>query len=292
MFTGRTGARMLRFALPALLILLVLAGLRGATTLPGWSSRYHSDGVVAGAVLEGLLAVLLAAMLIRGRWAEPVGYVSARLHRLLKYLITGGLVVIPVVMLFSHFHPKPGPPPKIKQKASAGQQHLVKPGQWHFPLADILYGLLVALLVAAVVLCWIMARRRLGDGDDGDPDPDPGDEPAELGAAVASGRAALLRLDDARAAIIACYVAMESSLASAGAARGVADTPDELLARAVAAGLASVAAASRLTSLFYEARFSTHPLGPADRDEAERALTEIAASIERLRAGETVGAQG
>jgi hypothetical protein len=59
----------------------------------------------------------------------------------------------------------------------------------------------------------------------------------------------------------------------------VADTPDELLARAVAAGLAQGPAATRLTRLFYEARFSTHPLAQGERDAAEQALTELAAGL-------------
>jgi hypothetical protein len=54
----------------------------------------------------------------------------------------------------------------------------------------------------------------------------------DLREAVESGRSALRTLDDARAAIIACYVAMENSLARRGAARGIAGTPDELPARA------------------------------------------------------------
>ena len=58
------------------------------------------------------------------------------------------------------------------------------------------------------------------------------EDPEDLREAVESGRSALRTIDDARAAIIACYVAMENSLAERGAARAVADTPDELLARA------------------------------------------------------------
>ena len=76
-----------------------------------------------------------------------------------------------------------------------------------------------------------------------------------------SGRSALRTVDDARAAIIACYLAMETSLAERGAARGVADTPGELLTRATESGLVRGTAAGRLTALFYEARFSSHPLG-------------------------------
>jgi len=54
----------------------------------------------------------------------------------------------------------------------------------------------------------------------------PADEDPDLSRAVQSGHAALRQVDDARAAIIACYAAMERSLAKAGAARGQAETPD------------------------------------------------------------------
>ena len=101
----------------------------------------------------------------------------------------------------------------------------------------------------------------------------------ELREAVAEGRAALAAIDDARAAIIACYVAMERSLAERGTARAAADTPDELLGRAVASGVVRGGAAGRLTALFYEARFSTHPLGSGQRDAASAALDELAAEL-------------
>jgi hypothetical protein len=59
----------------------------------------------------------------------------------------------------------------------------------------------------------------------------------------------------------------------------VADTPDELLARATASGLVHGSAAARLTALFYEARFSSHPLDRRQRDAAEQALDELAAAL-------------
>ena len=101
----------------------------------------------------------------------------------------------------------------------------------------------------------------------------------DLREAVESGRSALRTLDDARAAIIACYVAMETHLAERGTARAVADTPDELLARAQATGLVRGTAAARLTALFYEARFSSHPLDRGDWDAAADALDELAAAL-------------
>ena len=102
---------------------------------------------------------------------------------------------------------------------------------------------------------------------------------AELRAAVESGRAALAEISDARAAIIACYVAMERSLADRGTRRTVTDTPDELLARAVAAGTVRGPAASTLTGLFYEARFSTHPVAGRQRAAASAALDDLAAEL-------------
>ena len=96
---------------------------------------------------------------------------------------------------------------------------------------------------------------------------------------MAEGTAALAAIDDARAAIIACYVAMERSLADRGTARDAADTPDELLRRAVASGTVHGGAAGRLTALFYEARFSTHPLDAGQRDAASAALDELAAEL-------------
>jgi hypothetical protein len=70
----------------------------------------------------------------------------------------------------------------------------------------------------------------------------------------------------------------------------VADTPDELLARAVAAGTVRGGAASRLTSLFYEARFSTHPLSEGKRDAASAALDELARELKERKDPKTAPA--
>jgi hypothetical protein len=72
---------------------------------------------------------------------------------------------------------------------------------------------------------------------------------------------------------------MEASLDERGAARVIADTPDELLTRATAMGIVRGTAASRLTGLFYEARFSSHPLDRRHRDAAAQALAELAGEL-------------
>ena len=148
------------------------------------------------------------------------------------------------------------------------------------PLTDVLYALLVLALIAGIVVCVVLLRRRRPGLDA---------EPAEasvaegqrgdLREAVSSGRRALAELDDTRAAIIACYVAMERSLAAAGADQEAADTPDEFLGRAVAAGLVRGRAAGVLARLFYEARYSAHELTTAQRDAAQEALEQLAADL-------------
>jgi hypothetical protein len=282
----RAQSGLLRLALPVLLVLLILAGLRGVAGPDGWAGRYTRDDVVIGVALEAVLAVLLLVLAVRGRRAPKDAFVAARLRGMLIYLLVLAAIAIPLVLLLGHVHGTGRPtrsPGNPLREQPLPRLHTVPPVRpvtsSRFPFDDVLYGLLVALLLAAVILCWLLLSRRRRHAPAAGPGPEPDDEPAGLRAAVESGRAALHRLDDARAAIIACYAAMEQSLARAGTARAVADTPDELLARAVAAGLAGGPAAGRLTVLFYEARFSSHPLGQGDRDAAELALTDIAAGL-------------
>ncbi len=192
------------------------------------------------------------------------------------------VAVVLITDLHLHFLGKAGPP-----TSPAPFKHKLKlpppppapsGGGWalHIPWAPILYGLLVVALVAAVAISiWWSYRLRQAAAplviEDVGAD--------ELREAVESGRAALAEISDARAAIIACYVAMERSLADRGTSRTVADTPDELLARAVGAGTVRGPAAGRLTALFYEARFSTHPVAAGQRAAASAALDELAAEL-------------
>jgi hypothetical protein len=129
---------------------------------------------------------------------------------------------------------------------------------------------IVVIVRRARQLSWTNVDELTGDD---------GEAEEQLRRAVQSGQAALRDVDDARLAIIACYVAMEQSLAQAGTVRAAAETPDELLARAATAGLVQGGEAARLTELFYEARFSSHPLPAQRRDEALQALDVLAASL-------------
>jgi hypothetical protein len=280
-----------------LLVVLVIAGLRGTVPAPRWNGPLKADGVTIGIAVEVVFGVLLLAVRAREaaarRAAAALPYAAATadkdieppqaLRFTLRYVLTACMVGVAVVLLADlhlHFFVKPKQVPPASNKLTGPPRPPLKPssgGSIHIPLGPILYALLIIAIVAAVVVSiWWSTRLR---------------RPAaplvitdvvsteELREAVNEGRAALAGIDDARAAIIACYAAMERRLAERGTARGAADTPDELLARAVAAGIVRGGAAGRLTTLFYEARFSTHPLGAGQRDAASAALDELAEEL-------------
>jgi uncharacterized protein DUF4129 len=277
----------------ALLIILGLAGLRGAVTAPRWNESLRHDGLAIGLALEVVLGVLLVVTARRRSRASraaalgqvPLNEVAAKLREVLLVVLGTGMIAVAVAYVislhlrFPPHHPRRNLPtlalPTVGFTATPRRSQVT---DVHFPLAASLYGVLIAALVAGVLLSIWWARRfrpSLGAGRRDFVAQDPED----LLEAVESGRSALRTFDDARAAIVACYVAMENRLAQRGAARAAAETPDELLARASASGLVRGTAAERLTALFYEARFSSHPLGREQRDAAEQALDELAAAL-------------
>jgi Domain of unknown function (DUF4129) len=268
----------------ALLIVVGLAGLRGAVGTLSWDGPLHRDAVVVGVVLEVVIVTLFVILLVRhGRGSQEPTAVKLRGVLL---LVLGAAGIGAVVLMLAGLHLKglgPGRrlPPIGHPTARPSFSFRPHPGSGsalHFPVTVLLYALLVVVLLAGVAVSIWWARRlrppialRAGEVI--------AEDPEQLREAVESGRSALRTVDDARAAIIACYLAMETTLAERGTARGAADTPGELLTRATEAGLVRGSAAGQLTALFYEARFSSHPLGHRQRDAAERALDELAADL-------------
>jgi hypothetical protein len=287
----------------ALLIILGLAGLRGAVATPRWDGPLHRDGLVIGLALEVVLGTLLVITIWRrsaGVDAQRAGVTAAsavavKLRGVLIFVLGAGMIGVAVAMAFGlglHLFTAKPARPVIRHAAPPTAKVTVPPLRpvrsvaFHIPVAALLYALLVVALLAGVVLSiWWARRLRLPGG----PREDDfiAEDSEDLREAVESGRSALRTLDDARAAIIACYVAMENSLAGRGATRGIAGTPDELLARARDTGVVRGNAAARLTALFYEARFSSHPLDRSQRDAAEQALDELATALAQTETAET-----
>lgn len=304
MVSVMTARQQLARLLPlVLLILLAIAGLHGAVASPRWDGPLRSDGVTIGLILEAILGVLLALTLRRDRAAKRAAShtasksansdeartdVPAALRFVLTWVLSLGMIAVAIALIADlHLHftaggkpsspPRPPVPGRLKPAPT-----VTASSSFHFPWGPVLWGLLAAVLVAAIVISiwWSTRVRRPAT-----PQPmtdDLAEDSEGLRDAVASGRAALAELDDAREAIIACYVAMESTLADRGTARQTSDTPDELLARAVTTGILdgmAAGAAEELTNLFYEARFSTHPLGESHRDAARHALDYLAEEL-------------
>ncbi|HEV2889195.1 MAG TPA: DUF4129 domain-containing protein [Frankiaceae bacterium] len=84
---------------------------------------------------------------------------------------------------------------------------------------------------------------------------------------------------DPREAVIACYVRMERALAEAGSPRGATETPLELLRRVLASFAVPEADVRRLTDLFTEARFSSHPVTDEMRHAARRSLGAVSDAL-------------
>lgn len=280
----------------ALLLILALAGLRGSIARPRWSGPMHNAAVGVGVALTVVLAILLTATWLRRRRAlaqEPAQQeadaeadVAAKLRGVLFVVLSLGIATLGVLLIYAaHLNlgngkPRPSLPSAAapRTRPSARPRGPGRPDVLSVPISDILYGLLVVALISAVLLS-IWWSRRLRGALGTVREIEETEESEDLRQAVESGRSALRTLDDARAAIIACYVAMERSLADRGAARGVAGTPDELLARATSGNIVHGTAPARLTVLFYEARFSSHPMEQTQRRAAEQTLDELAAAL-------------
>jgi hypothetical protein len=197
--------------------------------------------------------------LVEMRWhRDPdAGQPAAGLRAGLRAFLITALIALPVLVLadaVGHLparkaRPQRPPGGRLRVPSPPPSAHAARGGSVDVTL--VLYALLIAAIVIAAAITVVLIRRRApaaswaGVGELEDEEPE-----AALRRAVASGQAALADIDDARQAIIACYVAMEASLAQRGAARSVADTPDELLARATEQGVVRGGAAARLTALF------------------------------------------
>jgi hypothetical protein len=275
-------ARYARPVLVGLLLIVVLAGVRAARPADTGTGPWHGHVLPLVVALESVLAALLIALWLIARRRPKPGYPAGVLRAGLLRTIPIGMVAVVILAALSHLQPRPShftrttPPaaPKLTTpgglKSAAAQNTEV--------VTYFLYALLALVLLAAIVACVVILLRRIPAAPAGDVLL-PADDEETLREAIESGRRALRTFDDAQAAIIACYVAMEASLASAGAARGAAETPDELLGRAAGSGLLQGHAAGRLTALFYEARYSSHALPASARDEAVQALDEISAEL-------------
>ncbi len=193
-------------------------------------------------------------------WARPLGV-----------LLAVAMLATPLVVLFTKVRKKAYVPPLTHPGSPLSGSR--KPAA---PTAGSAWPLLAGMVIAiaVVLILALLARRKR-------PAPQPRNRAshAALAEALAAGRAALAAGREPRAAIIACYAAMEHGFAAAGSAPAAADTPAEVLARATGAGLVRPAAAEVLTGLFRRARYSAEPVTAADAAASAGALAQLEADL-------------
>jgi Domain of unknown function (DUF4129) len=257
----------------------------------GWQGPWHdhTGGIVMAIALEVVCAALLTALLVRFRRTRDQRSAARKLRTALTCLIVAMMVALGAALVSLH-HWDLVPHKPRNPYVPSGPPH---PKRTRLPIAhgsgltlnlDIGRDVVLAIVVLAVAgLLVILLRRRRRRPLEPE-EVEVVDDGTALREAVEAGRRALGEVSEPRMAIIRCYQAMEGSLAEVGAARVAAETPDELLARSTAAGLLHGDAPVELTALFYEARFSTHPVPPSARARALQAIDTILADLGEARA--------
>jgi hypothetical protein len=191
-------------------------------------------------------------------WAKTVGVAAAL-----------AALVAPFAVLFTQ-KARPLARKPLTGSPAAGSAR-ARPALPPGPIWPVIVGMVLA--IAVVLALTLFARRtRPVPAETGNRN-----RVARLLDSLAAGSAALTAVREPRAAIIACYTAMERGFAAAGpaAAPAAADTPAEVLARAAAAGIVKTTPAETLTGLFRLARYSTQPVTSADSNAAAEALTQM-----------------
>jgi uncharacterized membrane protein YhaH (DUF805 family) len=310
MFDRATG----RVVAVIVLLIVIAASLRGY--LPGVdrtaqpSSPDSGASLIYVAAMVGVTVLILAVAIIvrlrdprrRAPNASPLSdrLFDGRGRPTWQVLLIGAAVLVAwllAVLLLSHFvvlhvsgRPPGAPPSTAPTPATNGSRPPQPPGVGAD--RDVL-RYLIAATVAMFVLIVVGAvagtrRRRV-------PEPPfvaaeisrPPTAPSTSESLVRAAEVGLAEIGDRsrepRAAIIACYAAMERELSRVpGAVPQDFDTPTEVLARAVESHALRGDSAAELVNLFEEARFSPHVMSEAHRESALSVLQLVLADLRSL----------
>ncbi|HUB54691.1 MAG TPA: DUF4129 domain-containing protein [Mycobacterium sp.] len=309
MFDRATG----RVVAVIVLLIVIAASLRGY--LPGVDRAAQKRPPDSGASLLYVVAMLCVSVVIVAvaiivrlrdprRVAPSAGGLSERFsdgrgRPTWRVLMIGAAVLVAwllTVWLLSHFvmlnigGQPPNAPPSTAPTPAGNASRPPPPDVGAD--RDVLHHLIaatVALFVVIVVGAVATARRRRV----GEPPavaaliPEPLTAPSNSESLVRAAEVGLAEIGDRsrepRAAIIACYAAMERELSRVpGAVPQDFDTPTEVLARAVENHALHGDSAAELVNLFEEARFSPHVMSEAHRESALSVLQLVLADLRSL----------
>jgi hypothetical protein len=298
---GRPGGLLATAVVLALAVAAV--GVRAAAGATLRNAGLAVLGAVGLALLFAIAAVITAAKYREHvRTTESANTAEDRLRQATIAVLFASAALVPFALLLLHrpitsnaipFGVPTGPPPGLS--SSSPKPHpTLPPAKGHDSFALRTFLLVVLIAIGVFVLLWMIVTAirllrklsRITPATSAPPIDGPTLEDEALADALLAGRAALAS-DDTRAAIIACYAAMEASLEQVGVMRERADSPSDLLRRVTNRDFPGTGtqAAATLTALFREARFSSHPMTARQLEAARGALDAITATLaERIRA--------
>jgi hypothetical protein len=272
------GGTLLAVLIVALLLPVVALASRpetggGAALLRADPARLLLD---VGAYLFVVFVALTLLVIIWALWPRPNEELPAlppRRRRVLSTVLTMVLFVGLAIWLRSTGRLGPRQNPLLGAGAGAAPPAL--PGQGRAGAAAagfdwLAAAIVVALLVAAAVLAWWFLRPRRQAG---------GLSLARLQAVLDDAIDDVLGEADPRRAVIAAWARLERVLARYGVSRHDSEAPFEYAARAGAELHAQLGVEGGwlepLAGLFEWARFSTHEVTPAMREEALAGLVAV-----------------
>ena len=298
---GRSGGLLATAVVLALAVAAVgVRAAAGATLRNAGLAGFAAAGL---ALLFAIAAITTAAKYREHvRTTEPTTTAEDRLRQATIAILFASAVLVPSALVLLHRPPAAGngvpfsfpsgPPDSSSGSPRPHPTHPPAHGHGSFGLRVFL--LVVGIAIGVLVLLWMIVTAirllrkltALSPTASTPPVMEAQLEDEALADALLAGRAALAG-DDTRAAIIACYAAMEASLEQVGVTRERSDSPSDLLQRAMNRDLpgAGTQAAVTLTTLFREARFSSHPMTAQQLEAARSALDAVTATLaERIRA--------
>jgi hypothetical protein len=178
--------------------------------------------------------------------------------------------------------PPAGPPKLTDPTVTSPENSGVQLPDWLVGVAQVLC---VAVVLAAVgLVLWLLLRGGLRARRGKLPETA---EPAKVARedVLAVVDAGLSELDDSdadpRRAVIACWVRLEQAAAAAGTPRAPGDTSTDLVGRLLAEHQVSALVLYQLAEVFRLARYATHTVDSAMRDQARAALQQLRAELAR-----------
>ena len=285
-------ARALLLAAAAVVLVALVAvsasGYRIGGSSSSQTSPYAVDTIVSVVLALYLVGaiVVFAALFWAGLDVRRAQKPAAKRQRTFR-MVAGAIVVAVGLAILAgrfHFFFHPSKPPLTSAQQAIENANRAKDGgsstkhQTQLRLAPFLLVIGAAAIAFAGLLLAERGRgRRL---------PRESLPSEELAGVLDETLDDLLAETDPRRAVIAAYARMERAFAAHGVPRRQFEAPHEYLGRVLAEATGGGRGAARLTALFERARFSSHEVDSAMKNEAIDAIQALQAELAAAEAGE------